>query len=119
MNQIKKENPKANIVWLLNDFNDVLDRYIERSKIILNIHFYETAIQEQVRLFYPMINNKCIVSETSRRNYYGNIIRQAPPESLGAACKYLLETNGWKSVASESSEKFKDWSDNIMKKMIF
>lgn len=119
MNHIKKENPKANIVWLRNNFNDSLDKYIERSKIILNIHFYETAIQEQVRMFYPLINGKCVLSEISSRNYYGNIIRQAPPEALAGACKYLLETNTWKSIASESSEKFKDWSNNVLNKMIF
>ncbi len=48
--------------------------YIARSKIILNLHFYESHLQEQVRLFELLINNKCIVSQKSRRNYYGSLI---------------------------------------------
>lgn len=40
------------------------DELIARSKIILNIHFYEAKIFEIVRCSYLMANWKCIVSET-------------------------------------------------------
>jgi hypothetical protein len=39
------------------------DDLIGRTKIILNIHFYEYKIFEILRAFYPLMNGKCLVSE--------------------------------------------------------
>ena len=49
-----------------------LDRYILRSKILLNVHFYyECALQEQARII-RWIGAPCrIVSEKSYKNYLG------------------------------------------------
>lgn len=57
-----------------NIFNDDLFKYINESKIIINLHYYESLIQEQVRIFELLINDKMVVSEVSRINYYGNMI---------------------------------------------
>jgi len=46
-----------------NVFGEDLDKLISRSKIILNIHFYEAKILEIVRLNYLLTNGICIVSE--------------------------------------------------------
>ncbi len=51
------------------NFTDNLDNIISNSKIILNLHFYDSSIQEQVRLFYLLINNKCVVSEISKNTF--------------------------------------------------
>ena len=40
------------------------DALIARSKIVLNIHFYESKVFEIVRCSYLMSNRKCVVSET-------------------------------------------------------
>ena len=54
-----------NIVIRNNDcWEEELDILIGRSKIILNIHYYENAILEMHRLSY-LFNNKCfVISET-------------------------------------------------------
>lgn len=54
-----------NIIIRNNDcWGEELDVLIGRSKIILNIHYYENAILEMHRLSY-LLNNKCfVISET-------------------------------------------------------
>ena len=53
-----------------NMFGDALDKFILRSKVLLNIHFYyECAMQEQARMI-RWIGAPCrIVSERSHKNY--------------------------------------------------
>lgn len=46
--------------------------YINRSKIVLNIHIY--SLQEQVRIGELLANGKCVLSEKSAINYYGDLV---------------------------------------------
>ena len=56
----------SNFVWGNN-----LDNLILRSKVLLNIHFYETCLQEQARMI-RWIGSPCrIISEKSVHNYLG------------------------------------------------
>ena len=55
-------------------FGDELLDYIFDTKMVLNIHYYETFLQEQVRLFELIINDVPVLSEKSRRNYFGELI---------------------------------------------
>lgn len=72
---IKKfKNSTVGKCMIENKYNNELFEYIFNSKIILNIHYYESKIQEQVRIFELLINNKTIVSEKSRINYYNDMI---------------------------------------------
>ena len=75
-------------------YTENLRDYIDRSKIILNVHFYESAIQEQVRIFELLINNKLVLSEKSRRNYYGELIHEFDTkEEMLLIIDHLLSTN--------------------------
>lgn len=64
-----QEYSHINLVIRNNDcWEEELDKLIGRSKIILNIHYYENAILEMHRLSY-LLNNKCfIISETVSDN---------------------------------------------------
>ena len=42
------------------------DKYIARSKIVLNMHYYDTAIHEIFRTSHLYANKKCVVSELGR-----------------------------------------------------
>lgn len=44
-------------------YGQELNKLIARSKVIVNLHFYETVIFEIIRCSYLMANKKCIVSE--------------------------------------------------------
>jgi len=50
-------------VSLFGVYGTLRDDFIARSKIILNMHFYEGKLFELVRCSYVMANRKCIVSE--------------------------------------------------------
>lgn len=49
-----------------NVYGDELDKLISKSKIVLNMHFYQQAIHEIFRTSYLMANAKCVVSEVGR-----------------------------------------------------
>ncbi len=54
------------------------DEIIARSKVIVNIHFYEYKIFESARVFYLVTNGKCVVSESGsdeiERLYRGAVV---------------------------------------------
>lgn len=61
-----------NVVIVQSWNNDILDSYIMRSKVLLNLHYYyECSMQEQARII-RWIGAPCrIVSEKSWKNYLG------------------------------------------------
>lgn len=67
LNELKK---KYKVVVLQNAWGTILDNYIMRSKILLNLHFYyESSMQEQARMI-RWIGSPCrIISEKSHNNY--------------------------------------------------
>lgn len=67
----------ANFVWLNNIMDTRLDDYIARSKVILNLKPYENANrQQQTRIYYPLINDKCVLSQKTDINYFGDCIHE-------------------------------------------
>ena len=69
LNELKKKY-KVAIIQTWN--GHVLDSYIMRSKVLLNLHYYyESSMQEQARMI-RWIGSPCrIVSEKSSKNYLG------------------------------------------------
>jgi len=91
------------------------DELIARSKIVLNIHFYDTKVFEIVRVSYLLANSKAVVTESSPLMEEGlaDAVRSLPYDSLVEGCLSLLrnederrklETRGfqWFSRRSES-----------------
>lgn len=95
---------------MLNGIDDKrLDEFISRSKIILNLQPHKQMNnmdrQSQVRIFYPLINGKCIVSEKSARNYFGNcIIEMDNPQQFGEIVMDLLMSGDWKNYPNKCSD---------------
>jgi len=56
------------------DYSNNLDDTISQSKVILSTHYYDSNLQEQVRIFDLIINNKCVLTEKSMKNYFGDLI---------------------------------------------
>ena len=76
---------------LFGVYGQARDRHIARAKIVLNMHFYETQLFEQVRVSY-LLNNGCfVVSERSADTpdylggYWGRSYDQLPE-----VCRFLL-----------------------------
>ena len=62
---IKKLNELGfNSIFLENTYGNKRDNIISKSKIILNIHYYEASIFEIVRISYLLNNKKYVISET-------------------------------------------------------
>lgn len=89
-------------------FGKQLDDLIAKSKIILSSHYYPGALQEQVRIFDLIINDCCVVSENSIKNYFGELIIEFSDET-DAIVKIikLLANDSWKEHTFNLSKKFK------------
>jgi len=48
-----------------NVFGDELDRLIARSKVVLNLHFYDSGQLEIIRIFDLLANKRAVVSEVN------------------------------------------------------
>jgi hypothetical protein len=48
---------------LIGVYGKERDDFIARSKLVLNVHYYESNIFEVVRVFYLLANKVCVVSE--------------------------------------------------------
>jgi glycosyltransferase involved in cell wall biosynthesis len=105
---ISEENIKKYNLKIDNtDFSNNLNELISDSKIILNLHYYESSIQEQVRIFHLLINNKCVVSEKSKKNYFGDLITEFNDNTeLINTLNELLVNEKWKNI--NVSERFKN-----------
>ncbi|QEY23772.1 hypothetical protein [Neisseria animalis] len=81
------------VKWLFGVYGSERDAWIARSKIVLNLHAYDTHIFEIVRCSYLMSNGVCVVSEvndtTSIAPQYRNGIVAAPYEKLVETCTAL------------------------------
>lgn len=85
-----------------------LDYYIERSKIILNVHaFGPYSRQEQPRIFYLLINGKCVLSEETQLNYYGDMIVEFNKDNFVDKINYLLNDYNYMSIGLDAKEKFR------------
>jgi len=101
-----------NVVSLENVYGAERDAWIARSKIVLNVHYYDFGgIAEIVRLSYPLSNEKAVVSECSEETDMDGHLRQCvmavPYDDLVRASMYLVCNEGTrKSLARHRFETF-------------
>lgn len=81
----------ASVHALFGTYGIERDKMIARSKIVLNIHFYEAQIMEQPRISYLLNNRRFVLSETSPVNRYGDALATAPIDRMIEATRYWLE----------------------------
>ena len=71
------------------------DSYIERSKIVINLHHYESEIFEIVRVFYLLTNSVAVLGEvnstTTIDDYILKCIFPSTYENLTGSCLELLQ----------------------------
>jgi hypothetical protein len=92
VDRMKRMMPLRNIIQVFAVYGEERDKYIARSKIVLNIHYYESKVMEVVRLSY-LLNNKCfVISEESNINPYDALnIVAVPYNDLIKTCSHYLE----------------------------
>ncbi len=83
-----------NVAVVFGLYGQERDSLIARSKIILNLHYYDSKIFKIIRVFYLMSNSKAVVSEVSSGTHINPIyldgFYSASYENLISACKTLL-----------------------------
>jgi tetratricopeptide (TPR) repeat protein len=81
---------QCKVQHLFGVYGEERDRWIARSRIVLNMHFYPAQIMEQVRISY-LLNNGCFVlSEEAPHNPYEGCLATAPYTELVPRCLYYL-----------------------------
>jgi hypothetical protein len=95
-----------NIVILKSVTGSKLDEFISRAKIILDLHSNDHRKQKQSRIFYSLINNKCVLSETSNFNYFKDLIIESNAQNMVSSIDLILRNNLWKNYLNVS-DRFK------------
>lgn len=92
---------------LFGVYGEARDRFIARARILLNVHFYQAQILEQVRLSY-LLNNRCfIVSEQAPQNpFNGGIVCGAVAELPLLCERFLADPEARRRVAEEGYRTF-------------
>jgi hypothetical protein len=91
---------------LFGVYGEERDAFIARSKIVLNIHFYESKVIEIVRIYYLLANKRFVISERGNDQELEEPIRDglvlSDYDNLIEECvKYLKED----ALRNEISEK--------------
>jgi GT2 family glycosyltransferase len=81
----------ANVKCLVSVYGKERDAYIARSKIILNLHYYEAQIMEQVRISYLLNNHAFVISESSPNDVYEGSIVTASTKDIVATVRHYLD----------------------------
>ena len=101
---------KYKIFDLYGVWGKELDEYIARSKVILNVSSETIARQEQPRIYYPVINGRCVLSEKHIVNYFGDSIVEATYKDIPEKIQELLKKGTWLDVACQASTKYQNFS---------
>jgi len=91
------KNAGVKVHALFGVYGEERDQLIARSKIVLNINFYDAKIFEIVRVSYLLANSKAVVTEcSSHAGIEGGLAESVlgvPYDSLVEACLKLLRNN--------------------------
>lgn len=96
---------------LFGSYGRERDAAIARSRIVLNVHFYEAKVLELVRVSYLLANRRFVVSEVGRdpdleRAFEGGIAF-APYEALAETCaRYLSSPSDRRRIALQGYRQF-------------
>lgn len=94
---------KYTTVWSTGLTGEKLRGYLARAKVVLNIHaFDKDCRQEQVRMFYPVINGCCVVSEKSPHNEFGKSIVVADTRKIVPTLNHVLKNGLWEQVGKDA-----------------
>jgi hypothetical protein len=105
--RFKLDGGRQNLNAIVTIFGAERDELISRSRIVLNIHQFDDAPLEQVRLSHLLNNGVCVVSEDAKRGPYADILPTVPYEGLADRCYELLaDESARRQLAADIAGKF-------------
>jgi hypothetical protein len=78
------------VTCAFNCYGEERDALIARSKLVLNVHFYEPGVFEIVRVSYLLANGRAVVSEGPAEPGFEGAVAFAPRGALADRCVELL-----------------------------
>jgi len=121
--EILKElkNNGLNIIGLFGVYGKKRDRYIARSKVILNIHYYEARVFEIVRVSYLLANKKFVISELGHDNdlekpFAKGMVFSTYEELVEKCIEYLKEESSRKEIAEKGFNLMRQHSQAVFLK---
>ncbi len=103
-----------NVQSLFDVYGKERDEFIARSKLVLNLHYYESNIFEQARVSYLLANSKAVVAEltptTDMTDGLEHAVAWAPYDQLVEKCVELarspqlrerLEREGFRFISAQ------------------
>jgi SAM-dependent methyltransferase len=123
LDQLK--NYGLNVVTVFGVYGAERDELISRSKIVLNIHYYESKIFEIVRISYLLSNGICVVSESGQdlsENNYKDCVKLCNYENIFQTCLNLLNNEKEREELSVKGRNYmksflqEDIINNLIKK---
>ena len=117
-------NTNTKIFNVYGVYGKCRDDLIARSRIVLNMHFYDSKIFEMVRVSYLLANKCCVLSESGTDSQYEEMFKNgiefADYDDIVEKCKSLLISNERiDSIATKGHEIIKTMPMNsILKKVL-
>lgn len=103
ISQLRQADLNAHAVFGV--YGPARDALIARSKVVLNMHYYETNIFELVRVSYLLANRKAVVAECNPSTEIDpdivDAVKLAPYEGLASACVQLVSDSEVRRALSE------------------
>jgi len=114
----------VNLKFLHGVYGEERDALIEKSKLVLNLHLYDSEIFEMVRVNYLMHNKICIVTELNPSTKIApelkNLFVCCPRETLASEIAYLIhEPKKIQETASEAYDWLRSQPQELIMKSIF
>lgn len=92
---------------LFGVYGEERDQWISRSKVVLNLHLYQSKIFEIVRVFYLMTNSAAVVTEvdpdTQIDSIYKDGLCTAPYSEIVDKCIELVQSNSLRHQLENSA----------------
>lgn len=99
----KLKSRGVGVVYLQSAFGETRNRYIARSRIVLNIHAWDVVqILETVRVSFLLANRTFVISEESFHNPYGDGVVYAPYDRLVEVCIAFLQDSQARQEVAEN-----------------
>ena len=91
----KIKDTGVNLHYLHGVYGQERDHFIERSKVVLNLHLYDSEIFELVRVNYLMHNKVCVLTEINETTIIDEQLKElfvcSPRERLASSALDILE----------------------------
>ena len=107
INDLKSAN--LNVVSLFGVYGAERDELISRSKIVLNIHFYDSKVFEIARISYLLSNGVCVVSESGNdpiENEFKDSLILTDYENIVSTCISLVNDKNLRISIAETGQKY-------------